>query len=181
VLGRQVGKALAKHLNNGGRALAKTRAGQVDEMVERLSKPMTRSDGASPFELRKLLQELNWNKVGVVRSGPDLSQALAEIDAIAAEAANMRVTGGRNYNMMYTAAVDLLSMIDVSRMVATSALAREETRGAHSRSDFPKQRDDYGLFNNCLRRGASGAPEIEKKPVTFSRKSLEECQQYRKG
>ena len=92
-----------------------------------------------------------------------------------------RVAGGRVYNMMYTAACDLLNMIDVSRMVAASALAREETRGAHSRQDFPKQRDDYGLFNNYLRRSGNGLPEIEKKPVAFTRKSLEECQQYRKG
>src|SRR5207249_10489737 len=92
-------------------------------------------------------------------NGPDLSQALSEIEAIAAEAATMRVAGGRHYNMMYTAACDLLNMIDVSRMVATSALAREETRGAHSRSDFPKQRDDYGLFNSNLRRGSNGLPE----------------------
>jgi succinate dehydrogenase / fumarate reductase flavoprotein subunit/fumarate reductase flavoprotein subunit len=79
---------------------------------------------------------------------------------------------------MYTAALDLLNMIDVSRMVASSALAREETRGAHSRADFPKQRDDYGLFNSYLRLGSSGRPEIEKKPVRFSRKSLAECQEY---
>jgi succinate dehydrogenase / fumarate reductase flavoprotein subunit/fumarate reductase flavoprotein subunit len=142
---------------------------------------MTRSSGASPFDLRKSLQELNWNKVGVVRNGPDLTAALSELDAIAAEAATMRVSGGRVYNMMFTAACDLLNMIDVSRMVATSALAREETRGAHSRSDFPKQRDDYGLFNSYLRRGENGKPQIEKKPVAFTRKSLEECQNYRKG
>jgi succinate dehydrogenase / fumarate reductase flavoprotein subunit/fumarate reductase flavoprotein subunit len=181
VLGRQVGKALAKHLANGNRALSTTKAGQVDQAIDRLTQPMKRSAGASPFDLRKSLQELNWNKVGVVRNGPDLSHAWSEIDAIAGEAAQMRVTGSRVYNMMYTAAVDLLNMIDVSRMVVASAQAREETRGAHSRSDFPKQRDDYGLFNSYLRRGDDGRPAIEKKPVVFSRKSLEECQQYRKG
>ena len=59
--------------------------------------------------------------------------------------------------------------------------ARPSMRGAHSRSDFPKQRDDYGLFNSNLRRGSNDRPEIEKKPVAFTRKSLAECQQYRKG
>jgi succinate dehydrogenase flavoprotein subunit len=180
VLGRQVGKALATHLNNGNRAFATTRAGQVEEAVERLTQPMKRATGASPFDLRKSLQELNWNKVGVVRKEPDLSEASAQIDAIAGEAATMRVTGSRVYNMMYTAAVDLLNMIDVSRMVVASAQARQETRGAHSRADFPQQRDDYGLFNSYLRRGADGRPEIEKRPVRFTRKSLEECQQFRK-
>jgi succinate dehydrogenase / fumarate reductase flavoprotein subunit/fumarate reductase flavoprotein subunit len=180
VLGRQVGKVLAKHLSPANRSFDETRRGEVDEIIDRLAQPMNRSSGASPFDLKKQIQELNWNKVGVVRSGPGLESALAEIDAIAGEASSMRVTGGRVYNMMYTTAVDLLNMIDVSRMVATSALAREETRGAHSRSDFPDQRDDYGLFNSYLTRGRDGKPHIEKTPVVFSRKSLEECRQFRK-
>jgi succinate dehydrogenase / fumarate reductase flavoprotein subunit/fumarate reductase flavoprotein subunit len=71
-------------------------------------------------------------------------------------------------------------MLDVSRMVVASSRAREETRGAHFRVDFPKQRDDYGLFNNRLRRGSNGLPEIEKISVEFKRKSLAECQQYKK-
>jgi succinate dehydrogenase / fumarate reductase flavoprotein subunit/fumarate reductase flavoprotein subunit len=180
VLGRQVGKALAKHLSPANRSFDATRTGQADEIVDRLTQPMNRASGASPFDLKKQIQELNWNQVGVVRDGPGLDSALAEIDAIAGEASSMRVTGGRVYNMMYTTAVDLLNMIDVSRMVATSALARQETRGAHSRSDFPDQRDEYGLFNSYLRCGADGKPHIEKKPVVFSRKSLDECRQFRK-
>jgi succinate dehydrogenase/fumarate reductase flavoprotein subunit len=182
VLGRQVGKALAKHFDNADRATHETRRGQVEEVVDRITSPLKRETGASPFDLRKSLQELNWNKVGVVRNGADLTAALSEMSAIADEAARMRVSGGRVYNMMWTAANDLLNMLDVSRMVATSALAREETRGAHSRADFPKQRDDYGLFNTRLRRGGDDRqPQLEKKPVAFTRKSLEECQKYRKG
>src|SRR5262249_35285350 len=108
-------------------------------------------------------------------------QAVDEIEAIASEAAKMRIVGGPVYNMMRTTALDLLSMIDVSRMVVASSRAREETRGAHFRQDFPTQRDDYGLFNNRLRRSSNGLPEIEKPPVVFKCKSLETCQQYRKG
>jgi succinate dehydrogenase / fumarate reductase flavoprotein subunit/fumarate reductase flavoprotein subunit len=179
VLGRQVGKALAKHFTNGI-SLSPSRRDVINKHIDRLMSPFKRESGPSPFDLRKRLQELNWNKVGVVRSGPDLQSALAEIESVAEEAARMRVAGGRNYNMMCTAAMDLLSMIDVSRMVAASALAREETRGAHSRSDFPKQRDDYGLFNSYVTRGESALPKIEKQPVKFTRKSLDECQSYRK-
>src|SRR3954468_10723191 len=69
VLGRQVGKALAKHLGNGAGAIREARRGQVEEAVDRVSSPLKRQAGASPFDLRKQLQELNWNKVGVVRSG----------------------------------------------------------------------------------------------------------------
>jgi fumarate reductase flavoprotein subunit len=181
VYGRQAGKALAKYLSNGHRTIKKSRAGQAEESAEKLAAPMKRTTGASPFDLRQAIQELNWNKVGIGRKEPDLSQAVNEIEAIADEASKMRVTGGGVYNMMYTTALDLRSMIDVSRMVVASARAREETRGAHFRQDFPKQRDDYGLFNNRLRRGSNGLPEIEKRPVVFKHKSLETCQQYRKG
>src|SRR5207248_11627423 len=61
VLGRQVGKALAKHLGNGSRTFEKARSGQVDEIVDRVTAPFKRSNGASPFDLRTSLKELNWN------------------------------------------------------------------------------------------------------------------------
>ena len=93
----------------------------------------------------------------------------------------MSVTGNGVYNMMYTTAMDVQSMMDVTRMVVASALQREETRGAHFRQDFPKQRDDYGLFNSFLRRGSNGLPEFEKKPVVFNHKTLEACQQHKKA
>src|SRR4051812_32919927 len=165
VYGRLTGKALAKYLSNGHRTIPSTRAGQVNETIETLMAPTKRSGGANPFDLKQSLQELNWNKVGLARREPDLSQASSEIEAIAGEVAKMRVTGSLTYNMMYTTAENLRSMIDVSRMVVASSQAREETRGAHFRQDFPKQRDEYGLFNSCLRRGSSGLPVIEKKPV----------------
>ncbi|MCX7012870.1 MAG: FAD-binding protein [Candidatus Sumerlaeota bacterium] len=180
VYGRLAGKSIARSLCNGKRAIRETRRGQVEEAIDRLTRPIKRPAGADPFELRKALQELNWSKVGVARKEPDLSEGLSEIEAIDAESATMRVTGGAAYNMQYAVALDLRSMIDVSRMVATSAQMREETRGAHFRQDFPTQRDDYGLFNIILRRGADGRPELEKRPVLFKYKPLEECQRYQK-
>jgi succinate dehydrogenase / fumarate reductase flavoprotein subunit/fumarate reductase flavoprotein subunit len=180
VYGRQTGKAIAQYLSNGNRAIKESRRGQVEETVELLRNPLTRSTGTNPFELRKQLQELNWNQVGVARNASDLTAALAEIESLAAAWGQVKVTGGVAYNMMYTAALDLRSMIDVSRLVAASAGLREETRGAHFRQDFPQQRDDYGLFNIFLQRGANGLPEMHKKPVVFKYKSLEECQKYRK-
>ena len=171
VYGRQAGKALATYLSNGNRAIAKTRRGMAEETADLLGRPLNRDSGTNPFELRSAIQELNWNKVGLARTEPDLSTAVNEIEAIASEAAKMRVTGGRVYNMMYTTALDLRSMIDVSRMVVASSQAREETRGAHFRMDFPQQNDETGFYNNRLRRGGNGFPEIAKTPVKFTHKS----------
>lgn len=178
VYGRQAGKSIASWLRNGNGSVQKTRRGQVSDTVALLREPMTRSHGETPFELRKRIKELNWNQVGVARSRHDLEDALCGFEALADAASRMRVGGGSVYNMMYTTGLDFRNMLDVSRMVAASALLREETRGAHFRQDFAEQRDDYGLFNIHLRRGEDGRPMLEKHPVVFRYKSLEECQGY---
>ena len=180
VYGRQAGKALGKYLSGGNRSIKETRRGQVEEFMARLEAPLQRSRGANPFELRKAIQELNWNKVGVARKEPELSGALSEIEDIAEAVETAGVTGGAVYNMMYNTYLDIRSMIDATRMVAFSARLREETRGAHFRQDFPEQRDDYGLFNIFLKRSDDGRPVAEKKPVVFKYKSLEECRKYKK-
>lgn len=180
VYGRQAGKSIAKYLSNGNRTIKETRRSQVEETIALLTAPLTRSKGTNPFEVRKEVQELNWNKVGVARTDKDLAEAISAIEALADAVGQLKVTGGSAYNMMYTAALDLRSMIDVSRLVAASARERTETRGAHFRLDFPKQNDDYGLFNILLRRGANGLPEMTRKPVVFKYKSVEECQKYKK-
>lgn len=180
VYGRLAGKAIGKFLSKGNRIVKETRRGQAEEIMDRLTLPLRRATGANPFELRRELQELNWNKVGVARTGDDLAAAVDGVEDLAGEMENLRVTGGNVYNMVNTVAVDLRSLIDVSRMVAASARLRDETRGAHTRLDFPEQRDDYGLFNTFLVRGEDGRPVTHKKPVTFKHKSLEECRRYKK-
>ncbi len=180
VYGRQTGKALGSYLSNGNRMIKETRKGLVEEYIKRLSAPLSRTEGPNPFELRKAIQELNWNKVGVARTAAGLTDALREIEEIAKEVEAARVTGGRVYNMMFTTYLDIRSMIDATRMVAFSALLREETRGAHFRQDFPDQRDEYGLFNLLVTRSEAGTPKAEKKKVVFKYKSVEECQSYKK-
>ena len=181
VYGRQAGMAVGKYLTNGSNLFVKeTGRGQIEDLVARLQEPLKKSKGENPFVLKKMIQELNWNKVGVGRKEPDLSEALSEIEHIAEAVEKVSVGGGAAYNMLYGAYLDLRSMIDATRMVAYSATLREETRGAHFRQDFPKQRDDYGLFNTFIRCGDDGRPLAKKEPVVFTHKSLAECQAYKK-
>ena len=65
-------------------------------------------------------------------------------------------------------------------MVAESAKWREETRGAHFRSDYPEQDDAFGLFNIYQSLGSDGKRKLEKKPVDFKYIPLEKCQRYEK-
>ena len=180
VFGRQAGKAIAAYLQTNSDPVPETAPGMVDALVERYMRPFKAAKGPSPFELRDQLREINWNKVGVARKEPDLSEALEEINDIALQTETVRLTGIEAYNMPWNVYIDLVNLIDVSRMVAGSARLRDEKRGAHFRLDFPDQNDDYGLFNIFQRRMLDGQVKFEKRSVAFVHKSLEECQKYTK-
>jgi len=172
VYGRQAGKALAQFMKTQTRQRLETAPGMVKELAAKYTAPFERSTGESPFRLRTELQECNWAKVGVVRNGPDLEAALETIASIRKEA--------ELYNMEWTAYIDFLSMLDMSDMVASCALLRKESRGAHYRSDFSEQDDVNWTINHFLIRGENGLPEIHHEPVEFKHKTLVECQKYKK-
>jgi len=181
VYGRQAGKSLARYLSKPeNRTIKESALGMAKDVQARLVAPLSRTGGRSPLEIKRDLQEVNWLKVGIVRNKTDLEAAMSDFSSLRDDMCKAGISGSQTYNMVYGTYLDTLNLIDVSVMAAASALERDETRGAHTRSDFPEQRDDYGLFNIFMRRGANGLPEIEKHAVEFKHKSLEACQQYRK-
>ncbi len=164
VFGRQAGKAMA-------RFLAKERGvPEADpEMVERLAAhyraPLGRQSGPVPADLRDRLREMNWIKVGIVRQADTLAEAMEETEELMAEALQAKVPASTNYNMIWGEWLNLINMLDFTRMSSKSASLREETRGAHARHDFPEQNDHTGLYNIFLHRGEDGRPITEKRPV----------------
>ncbi|RJQ52504.1 MAG: FAD-binding protein [Desulfobacteraceae bacterium] len=167
VYGRLAGKALARYLRNGNRTIPETAAGQIEVFTEKYIEPFHRRDGKGLYPLRDFLRELNWSHVGVARNEKDLRVALDRIESVRLESERVGVSGVRAFNMLWNNYIDFLNMIEVSRMVAASALLREETRGAHFRTDFPNQDDKSGLYNLFLKRGEDGKPVFEKKPVNL--------------
>jgi succinate dehydrogenase / fumarate reductase flavoprotein subunit/fumarate reductase flavoprotein subunit len=180
VFGRQAGKAIGRQLATARPSIPESGRGWIEESVARWSAPWRRSAGGDPFELRRELRELNWKKVGVVRTEADLLQALDELNALADAAAEVSVSGSSVCSAGFAAVLDLASMVEVSRLVVVSALMREESRGAHFRSDFPLQREDYGLFNTFTRRGTDGKPEMSTRPVIFTYFAAGQCQKQKK-
>jgi succinate dehydrogenase / fumarate reductase flavoprotein subunit/fumarate reductase flavoprotein subunit len=165
VFGRLAGKAISKYLAEEKRTIPETDDGPVEAMIARYTEPFARTSGEGPYPLRDRLREVNWNKVGVARNGSDLLDAIREIESISDATRKIRIEGLRVYNMQWNNFIDLLSMVDVSRMVAHSALLREETRGAHFRTDYPEQDDENGLYNLFLKKGDDGKPFFDKRPV----------------
>jgi succinate dehydrogenase / fumarate reductase, flavoprotein subunit len=104
----------------------------------------------NPYTLQSDLQEIMQNLVGIIRTEPELSRALKEIEALRERAARVGVEGHRQYNPGWHLAIDIRSMLTVSECIATAALARKESRGGHTRDDFPKPDPAFGQVNHIL-------------------------------
>ena len=83
------------------------------------------------------LQQTMHDLVGIIRTAPEMEQALERIAALKERVANLSVEGHRQYNPGWHLALDLPHMLVVSECIARAALERQESRGGHTRDDFP--------------------------------------------
>lgn len=109
-----------------------------------------RKDGENPYELHLQLQDMMQNNVGIVRVEDELKFALTELDKFEQRAAKVSVDGARAYNPGWNLAMDLRNMIVVSRAIAMAALERKESRGGHSRIDYPNYDKSFSKINHVL-------------------------------
>ncbi len=141
---------------------------QAAAIEKRALGPLGRADGEDPFAIRTRLEALMWERVGLVRDGPDLEAALAEIVELQERAARASVPDFRRVNLAWTEALDLENLLQVAEMTTRAALARQESRGAHYRSDYPAPDDERWLANVYLQR-VDGQPRVWDEPVRFTR------------
>ena len=137
---------------------------QIEDAVKEMLSPFERSDGESPYSIHEDLQGTMQSLVGIFRNEEDLQRALSEIETLNARAARVRVEGSRLFNPGWHLVRDLQSMLTVSEAVTRSALARRESRGAHSRIDFPGLDDAWGKKHNVVVKEA-GAMTLAETPV----------------
>jgi succinate dehydrogenase / fumarate reductase flavoprotein subunit len=148
VFGRRAGLAAAEHAKAGG--LPTIDSSQIDEAAHQMLAPFERPEGDSPYAIHDDLQGTMQNLVGIFRDEQDLRRALSELDELKARAARVRVEGSRLFNPGWHLAWDLHNMLIVAEAVTRSALARRESRGAHSRIDYPGLDDAWGKKHNVV-------------------------------
>jgi succinate dehydrogenase / fumarate reductase, flavoprotein subunit len=148
VFGRRAGLAAAEHAKAGG--LPTIDPSQIDEAAHQMLAPFERPEGDSPYAIHDDLQGTMQNLVGIFRDEQDLRRALSELDELKARAARVRVEGSRLFNPGWHLAWDLHNMLTVAEAVTRSALARRESRGAHSRIDYPSLDDAWGKKHNVV-------------------------------
>jgi succinate dehydrogenase / fumarate reductase flavoprotein subunit len=150
VFGRRAGLAAAEHARKVQAPIID--ADQVREAEREMLAPFERTDGESPYDVHRDLQDAMQKNVGIFRVEEDLQVGLSEIEKLRERAARVRVDGSRLFNPGWHLARDLTSMLTVTKAVALSAAARKESRGAHSRIDYPEYDDAWGRQNNLISR-----------------------------
>jgi succinate dehydrogenase / fumarate reductase flavoprotein subunit len=161
VFGRRAGLAAAGRRTE---APGSPGPGQVESAAKEMLEYFERPDGESPYAIHRDLEQTMQDLVGIFRNEEDLSVGLRKIAELAGRASRARVEGSRLFNPGWHLARDLKSMLTVSEAVTRSAIARRESRGAHSRTDHPKPDPEWGRRNLVVRRGADGM-DLAERPV----------------
>ena len=142
---------------------------QVAASVARARGPLERDGRRLPFPLTRALKEAMWTGCGVVRDRDGLLAAQAAIEELREQAAAVSVPGGPAANPAWQESLDLDNQLTVARVIVASALAREESRGAHFRADFPERDDARWLRAAVVRRDSGDGTALDWRDVEMSR------------
>ncbi len=151
VFGKRAGEYAAK------RALGMTKDVEVDQAevrdaINEALAPFNRSQGDNPYKIQQEIQDTMQSLVGIIRNQQELEQAQVEIDKLKQRVNQAGASvSTRRFNSAWHTALDLISMITVSESVAKAALLRKESRGGHTREDFPKADPEFGKINHVVR------------------------------
>ncbi len=162
VFGRRAGLAAAQHAQTAGTPAID--GAQIEQAEREMLAPFDRPAGEGPYQIHQDLQDVMQTLVGIFRTDEDLRKALTEIEKLKERAARIHVEGSRLFNPGWHLARDLQCMLTISEACTRAALARCESRGAHSRLDYPKLDDAWGRKNNVVVRKGH-AMELFERPI----------------
>jgi len=119
----------------------------------------------NPYEIQQDLQKMMQDQVGIVRNEPDMQAAVEAIGRLRERAERVAVGGNREYNPGWHTALDLRNLLAYSEAIARSALARKESRGAHTRLDYPDKDERLGKLSVVIRKNPDGDLEVSWEPI----------------
>jgi succinate dehydrogenase / fumarate reductase flavoprotein subunit len=146
VFGRRAGIGAADYLDELAARPAASPA-DLEAATEEAIAPLERDGGENPYAVHAELQDIMTNLVGLIRTEKEMVQALGELDKLKERARKVSAGGGRGYNPGWHLALDLRNMLLVAECVALAALERQESRGGHTRDDFPQMSPEWRKIN----------------------------------
>ena len=169
VFGRRAGMGAAAYVKQT--TAAPVSDATVAAAAARIEAPFARSGGENSYSLHAELQEVTHNLVGIIRTGAELKEAIEKIAEIRKRSANVAVTGGRKFNPGFHLAFDLDNMLLVAESTAKSAISREESRGGHTRDDFPGMDAGWRQYNHIASFDGNQV-NVRKQALPFMPKEL---------
>ncbi len=156
VFGRRAGLAAAEYAKGLDKAPVVDRA-EVDHWVGKALEPFERDGGDNPYTIHMELQDTMQDNVGIIRTESEMVTALAKIEELKERSKKVRVEGHVQYNPGWNLATDLPSLLTVAEAATRHALLRKESRGGHTRDDFPKpDKEHWATVNVRSRLAADG-------------------------
>ncbi len=155
VFGHRAGMGASDYAEGRGGTPVPNRA-EIEHSVAEAMAPFERDEGENPYELHQQLQDTMQTLVGIIRTGDELEQALERLEELTFRASRVAVAGGRAYNPAWNLATDLPAMLTVSKCVTLGARDRKESRGGHTREDYPSADPEFGKVNLVQRQPSGG-------------------------
>jgi succinate dehydrogenase flavoprotein subunit len=150
VFGKRAGDGAADYLESLGGTRPAVAQSDLDAAVAEALAPLTRTEGESPYAVHSELQQMMNDLVGLIRREDEVKTALADLDKFKERAASVAVPGERAYNPGWHYSIDLRNMLLVAECVAMAALERQESRGGHTRDDYPAMSPEWRKVNLIL-------------------------------
>jgi fumarate reductase flavoprotein subunit len=171
VFGARAGRAAAEYAAGAGPAPSSVRAQAADE-VRRLERDLLgRGEGTERVSrIRDEMQATMEESAGIYRAAPAMKTGADTLAELQQRMVGVGVADtSRSFNTELVAALELANMLDVAECILRSGLEREESRGAHQRTDFPARDDERFLTHQLVHRSPDGSPRVDTVPVTVTR------------
>lgn len=172
VFGRRAGLGAAEYVKRS------TSSPVVDEdriqaTINELEEPFKRTNGINPYNIQKELNQVMSTNVGIYREEKEMQLAITQLEKLKEQLKNVSASGTKAYNPGWHLCQDLKSMLIASQAIAASALSRKESRGAHSRIDFPQTDAELGKANTTISK-AGNDMKLEQIPLPEMPNDLKE-------
>ncbi len=164
VFGRRAGLHAALYAKNLEGTVTLHREQLFSCMIEALA-PLARAGSENPYTIQAELQAMMQSLVGIIRTEPELEEALQRLQQYGKRLDAVHVSGGRAYNPGWHTALDLRALLTVSEAVTRAAIVRTESRGGHTRADYPAADPAFATVNVVVRkRGGDLVTSLEPIP-----------------
>jgi succinate dehydrogenase / fumarate reductase, flavoprotein subunit len=147
VFGRRAGLGAAEYVDGLGDKRPAPGEGEIEAAQAEATAPFERAVGENPYTVHSEVQQTMSDLVGIIRTEHEIKAALSELEKLRERAATVRAEGGSAYNPGWHLALDLRNIMLIAECVAQAALERQESRGGHTRDDYPGMSPEWRKIN----------------------------------